>query len=249
MPVCCQGGWAGRGRQGWAGPGPARASPRAAPGVLAAPLPRVPAASFGCLRAEVDSGFREALGHPEFPVVIRESCYTSRKTTWLPRHRKMKPFPATGQTACPPAPHSAPGPHHPAEGPDSPVGMTGVMRVEGLAQVPTALGCPPASPPRCFGGPGRRPALSPRSHGPHAPASRVSQNPGSPRATDAGGWGALEGALASRLSRLGWGPEPGLPQSPQCSRMWSSQNLGGRSWRGWQGLLGLWNMASEGLPN
>src|SRR5574342_266221 len=32
---------------------------------------------------------------PEFPVVIRESCYTSRKTTWFPRHRKMKPFPAT----------------------------------------------------------------------------------------------------------------------------------------------------------
>ena len=27
--------------------------------------------------------------HPEFPVVIRESCYTSRKTTWFPRHRKM----------------------------------------------------------------------------------------------------------------------------------------------------------------
>ena len=31
----------------------------------------------------------------EFPIVIRESCYTSRKTTWFPRHRKMKPFPAT----------------------------------------------------------------------------------------------------------------------------------------------------------
>src|SRR5574337_278467 len=26
--------------------------------------------------------------HPEFPVVIRESCYTSRKTTWFPRDRK-----------------------------------------------------------------------------------------------------------------------------------------------------------------
>lgn len=62
MPACCQSGWAGRGRQGWAGPGPARASPPAASGVLAAPLPRVSAASFGCLRAEVDSGFREALG-------------------------------------------------------------------------------------------------------------------------------------------------------------------------------------------
>src|SRR5574339_19552 len=33
--------------------------------------------------------------HPEFPVVPRESRRNSRKTTWLPRHRKMKPFPAT----------------------------------------------------------------------------------------------------------------------------------------------------------
>src|SRR5574341_1288327 len=33
--------------------------------------------------------------HPEFPVVIRESCYTSRKTTWFPRHRKMSPCAAT----------------------------------------------------------------------------------------------------------------------------------------------------------
>src|SRR5574340_1359664 len=33
--------------------------------------------------------------HPEFPVVTRESHRNSRKTTWLPRHRKMKPFPAT----------------------------------------------------------------------------------------------------------------------------------------------------------
>src|SRR5574340_1603035 len=32
---------------------------------------------------------------PEFPVVTRESRPNSRKTTWLPRHRKMKPFPAT----------------------------------------------------------------------------------------------------------------------------------------------------------
>src|SRR5574341_700426 len=31
----------------------------------------------------------------EFPIVIRESHRKSRKTTWLPRHRKMKPFPAT----------------------------------------------------------------------------------------------------------------------------------------------------------
>ena len=33
--------------------------------------------------------------HPEFPVVTRESRRTSRKTTWFPRHRTMKPFPAT----------------------------------------------------------------------------------------------------------------------------------------------------------
>src|SRR5574337_51168 len=32
---------------------------------------------------------------PEFPVVTRESRRNSGKTTWLPRHRKMKPFPAT----------------------------------------------------------------------------------------------------------------------------------------------------------
>src|SRR5574341_1231214 len=33
--------------------------------------------------------------HPEIPVVTRESRRTSRKTTWFPSHRKMKPFPAT----------------------------------------------------------------------------------------------------------------------------------------------------------
>src|SRR5574337_915762 len=33
--------------------------------------------------------------HPEFPVVTRESRDNSRKTTWFPRHRKMKPFPAS----------------------------------------------------------------------------------------------------------------------------------------------------------
>ena len=33
--------------------------------------------------------------HPEFLVVTRESRCNSRKSTWLPRHRKMKPFPAT----------------------------------------------------------------------------------------------------------------------------------------------------------
>ena len=32
---------------------------------------------------------------PEFPVVIRKSRCNSRKTTWFPRHRKMRPLPAT----------------------------------------------------------------------------------------------------------------------------------------------------------
>src|SRR5574341_1326199 len=32
---------------------------------------------------------------PECPVVTRESRRNSRKTTWLPLHHKMKPFPAT----------------------------------------------------------------------------------------------------------------------------------------------------------
>ena len=44
-----------------------------------------------------DSGIKPAKHkrQPEFPVVTRESRRNSRKTTWLPRHRKMKPFPAT----------------------------------------------------------------------------------------------------------------------------------------------------------
>src|SRR5574337_451952 len=33
--------------------------------------------------------------HPEFPVVTRESRRNSRKPSWFPRHRNMKPFPAT----------------------------------------------------------------------------------------------------------------------------------------------------------
>src|SRR5574337_880407 len=33
--------------------------------------------------------------HPEFPIVTRESRRNSRKPPWFPRHRKMKPFPAT----------------------------------------------------------------------------------------------------------------------------------------------------------
>ena len=32
---------------------------------------------------------------PEIPVVTRESHRNSRKTTWFPRHRKMRPLPAT----------------------------------------------------------------------------------------------------------------------------------------------------------
>src|SRR5574341_2589687 len=39
--------------------------------------------------------------HPEFPVVTRESRRNSRKTTWFPRHRKMKPFPATASQEKP----------------------------------------------------------------------------------------------------------------------------------------------------
>ena len=31
--------------------------------------------------------------HPEFPVVIRESCYTSRKTTWFPVIARCSPVP------------------------------------------------------------------------------------------------------------------------------------------------------------
>ena len=31
----------------------------------------------------------------EFPVVTRESRRNSRKTTWVPRHRKMRPLPTT----------------------------------------------------------------------------------------------------------------------------------------------------------
>ena len=31
---------------------------------------------------------------PEIPVVTRETRRNSRKTTWLPRHRKMRPLPA-----------------------------------------------------------------------------------------------------------------------------------------------------------
>ena len=33
---------------------------------------------------------------PEFPVVTRESRRSLRKTTWLPRHRKMRPLATTG---------------------------------------------------------------------------------------------------------------------------------------------------------
>ena len=39
------------------------------------------------------------LRQPEFPVVTRESRRNSRKTMWLPCHRKMKPFPATAPHA------------------------------------------------------------------------------------------------------------------------------------------------------
>ena len=66
---------------------------------------RVTTGNSGCLLCwprQVQSSTRvakESWGlpkrHPEFPVVTRESRRNSRKTTWFPRHRKMKPFPAT----------------------------------------------------------------------------------------------------------------------------------------------------------
>lgn len=49
--------------------------------------------------------------------------------------------------------------------------------------------------------------------------------------TDAGEWGALEEALAWRLSKLGWAQGLGPPPSPLYSGMWSSQNLEGRPWQ------------------
>ena len=51
---------------------------------------------FGHLMRRVDSlELGQHKRHPEFPVVTRESRRNSGKTTWFPRHRKMKPFPAT----------------------------------------------------------------------------------------------------------------------------------------------------------
>lgn len=126
--------------------------------------------------------------------------------------------------------------------------MTGVRAAEALAWVPTVLVCLSTSPPQCCEGPGHRPALSPQSHGPHAPASRVLLNLESPRVTDAGEWGALEEALAWRLSKLGWAQGLGPPPSPLYSGMWSSQNLEGRPWQELWVLLGVWSRRSGGLP-
>ena len=43
----------------------------------------------------VEENYKIVAGCGIGPVVTRESRRNSRKTTWLPRHRKMKPFPAT----------------------------------------------------------------------------------------------------------------------------------------------------------
>src|SRR5574341_621900 len=46
-------------------------------------------------RMEDWTSLGQHMRHPEFPAVTRESRRNSRKPTWFPRHRKMKPFPAT----------------------------------------------------------------------------------------------------------------------------------------------------------
>ena len=75
---------------------------------------RVTTGNSGCLLCwprQVQSSIRVAkeswtsLGqhkrHPEFPVLTRESRRNSRKTRCFPRHRKVKPFPATAsQEKC-----------------------------------------------------------------------------------------------------------------------------------------------------
>src|SRR5574341_415484 len=58
------------------------------------PLERNPKLSFAA-RTEDWTCLRQHKRQPEFPVVTPESRRNSRKTTWLPPHRKMKPFPAT----------------------------------------------------------------------------------------------------------------------------------------------------------
>src|SRR5574341_257062 len=57
-------------------------------------LERNPQLSFAT-RMEDWTSLGQHKRHPEFPDVTQESRRNSRKTTWLPRHRKMKPFPAT----------------------------------------------------------------------------------------------------------------------------------------------------------
>lgn len=145
---------------------------------------------------------------------------------------------------CPTCSALSPRTRHPAEGPGSPVGMTGVMGVEGLAQS-TALGCPPASPHDASEVPGRRPALSPQSHGPHAPASRVSKGSRGPQVTDAGGWGALGSGLEAEQAGVGPGagspPEPTVLKDVELPRTsWGGHGGGGRE------LLRLWNKPSGG---
>ena len=46
-------------------------------------------------RMEDWTSLGQHMRHPEFPVVTRESRRNSGKTTWFPRHGKMKPFSVT----------------------------------------------------------------------------------------------------------------------------------------------------------
>ena len=67
------------------------------PGLVPGTLPWLesnPQLSFAT-RMEDWTSLGQHKRHPECPVVTRESRRNSRKTTWLPRHRKMKPFPST----------------------------------------------------------------------------------------------------------------------------------------------------------
>src|SRR5574340_420388 len=63
-----------------------------APGLSVCPNCHGPAVVVeGAVLAQRELGVAVSLAG----VVTRESRRNSRKTTWLPRHRKMKPFPAT----------------------------------------------------------------------------------------------------------------------------------------------------------
>ena len=48
-----------------------------------------------CLCQDAEGKKSQHKRKPEFPIITQESRRNSRKTTWLPRHRKMRPLPAT----------------------------------------------------------------------------------------------------------------------------------------------------------